>query len=656
MASAYIESSSSPWAQSSLLSGVSSRRSSTSPATSPSLVQHEEKDLPVETRDPDVFTEELHARLLLLHTQQDPPADNHARRISRWPLHPLLYQRSQSLYLGLRSYTFPRRRASRGSCQFGDPTQEVVSSLKRKFSQLENPAQASISLDQQIEHQSRKRAKHEELIPTAPATPRGNSLSSIPIISPPYLPVPRFPLSASTTAKIKIGKYKEREGRTAHHDYMRCHNAMSGTHAAGLGLAENWEIFLGLGKQDREKRVDWLLQYLPEDDLESSLNSSSSFCSTISPGPRFCSSGSRQNLINQLATSPETRFHAGWMFLRYHYLLALNRVHDITQGQLPLYPGSGIWDVAIASLAISVKFHRDFLFPLLPVEASDYMDISPHAMGYQEFEYAQRAILDAFSYELGVTPQPFLDQTWTALSSLRELLDFDGGWNQVRKETWRILLGSLYEPDVMQFSVSVLTATALSKAVISVLAQRYYYESDWNSFFNFARRLEDRRKASSIAQRFSALAEDNAEGVIMDIQAVIGVSDEEFNELGPNDMKLVRRFRKRKHNPDDKGTSDGEQDALTTDVNLDISRPPPSSSSQYASDQSNTPSHHSPIPQSPTVHPSIHHTSHHAQTLTDSRTVDVARPSSQSSSAGAFTNLADDRTSQSPTNNFAGIN
>ena len=64
-------------------------------------------------------------------------------------------------------------------------------------------------------------------VPTVPATPvpappkaRGKAAASarplmdpVPIIAPPHDYVPRLPLSAETLAKIRLGKFLEREGR-----------------------------------------------------------------------------------------------------------------------------------------------------------------------------------------------------------------------------------------------------------------------------------------------------------------------------------------------------------------------------------------------------------------------------------------------------------
>lgn len=56
----------------------------------------------------------------------------------------------------------------------------------------------------------------------------------------------------------------------------------------------------------------------------------------------------------------------------------------------------------------------------------------------------QRDILQAFSYSLGHnTPQPFIDELWLALPSLRGLLNFKDGWKIAQKQTWVRLLGAI---------------------------------------------------------------------------------------------------------------------------------------------------------------------------------------------------------------------
>jgi hypothetical protein len=63
-----------------------------------------------------------------------------------------------------------------------------------------------------------------------------------------------------------------------------------------------------------------------------------------------------------------------------------------------------IWDIAVGCLALSVKvgylhqqicgnanlngsqFHRDFLAPLYPVYALDFLSLAPHAMAYDDLE------------------------------------------------------------------------------------------------------------------------------------------------------------------------------------------------------------------------------------------------------------------------------
>lgn len=45
-----------------------------------------------------------------------------------------------------------------------------------------------------------------------------------------------------------------------------------------------------------------------------------------------------------------------------------------------------IWDTALGSLALCVKFHRDFLDPLSPVYAYEFLDLARHSISYQDLE------------------------------------------------------------------------------------------------------------------------------------------------------------------------------------------------------------------------------------------------------------------------------
>lgn len=45
-----------------------------------------------------------------------------------------------------------------------------------------------------------------------------------------------------------------------------------------------------------------------------------------------------------------------------------------------------IWDSALGSLALCVKFHRDFLCPLSPVYACEFLDLARHPISYRDLE------------------------------------------------------------------------------------------------------------------------------------------------------------------------------------------------------------------------------------------------------------------------------
>ncbi|KAE9398618.1 hypothetical protein BT96DRAFT_723851 [Gymnopus androsaceus JB14] len=134
------------------------------------------------------------------------------------------------------------------------------------------------------------------------------------------------------------------------------------------------------------------------------------------------------DLTDQLLNSPESRFHAAYLFMRFFDIVFGTqemRQKDKVKG-LGLFSrwdidGSELvtWDVAIACLALSVKLHRDFLAPLFPVYSFQFEDLAPHYIEYEDLEAAQRDILFALSYNLGGTPQGILDELWIALPSLQ---------------------------------------------------------------------------------------------------------------------------------------------------------------------------------------------------------------------------------------------
>lgn len=267
-------------------------------------------------------------------------------------------------------------------------------------------------------------------VPTVPATPQVDSATAfrrkregycfperlpqgVPIIAPPSNHVARFPLSAETIAKIRLGKYLAREGMGRVRDGLptgicqddgmddclisalpheqdnsdsdeengnegerekeRIGHAQCRNRAKECNMASRreWEMMLDLGEDFRKEVLIWILEVLPDlhDDGSTTSSASSSRHSS------FTSSSSRNsyvssNLFDQLISSPETRFHAAWMFLRYFFLtmspesaiwldpangstsvIAIKKkrcLEDI--GRMPI-----IWDIAVGCLALSVK-------------------------------------------------------------------------------------------------------------------------------------------------------------------------------------------------------------------------------------------------------------------------------------------------------------
>ncbi|KAH8993707.1 hypothetical protein EDB92DRAFT_1777869, partial [Lactarius akahatsu] len=131
-----------------------------------------------------------------------------------------------------------------------------------------------------------------------------------------------------------------------------------------------------------------------------------------------------------------------------------------------------IWDYAVAAIALAVKIHRDNLPPLKPIYARHFLAMAPHEMTFDDLEISQRDLLECLSYDLGMlTPQAILDELQLALPTLRHVLHFERAWEDVLSETWKQLLAAAHSPDILRFSASLLTATALIEAITGVVCR-----------------------------------------------------------------------------------------------------------------------------------------------------------------------------------------
>ncbi|KAF8968464.1 hypothetical protein BDZ97DRAFT_351854 [Flammula alnicola] len=411
-------------------------------------------------------------------------------------------------------------------------------------------------------------------------------MSPVPIIAPPKDHAPKLPLSTETLAKVRLSRYLEREARGREMDGLPtgiCKRPpawmVRETIEDGWSYVDDedtweddtmieWEVILGIGRKRREAVVSWLLDVLPSrkpghapstvsspttSSLSSTSLSPSSFSlstfssSTVSSQdtsdtrPHTCS-----NLQDQLQNSPETRFHAVWMFLRYFYLTmspgldsesrpsraSISRTSSIDSDRSSVQEeglGLVVWDIAVACLSVSVKFHRDFLDPLLPVYAQEYLALAPHDLSHEDLESAHRDVLSAFDYRLGVTPQPVMDELWSSLSSLRNLLDFEGGWKYAMLDAWTRLFVVLDEPDVQRFLVSMLTVVALMDGVIESLVDEYCRDEVLKTR-SISPAAERYLNLQTLRKKFNIRAREESEGVFCDIQALTGVTDVDLRE------------------------------------------------------------------------------------------------------------------------------
>lgn len=362
-------------------------------------------------------------------------------------------------------------------------------------------------------------------IPASPQTPILSTLQD-------HIPV--FPHSEEAISKLRLQRLKERESAIREReglspeairdlecvDEERESPASSSTGsqdtqssvgeaASRFSVHESWADAIGLHGGVRNEIVHWLLR-LSRDRLVEKY---------------------QFDLAEHLKNSPETHFHAVHMFLRYFYILTsknpggngsphgeLRTSHDCLAG----------WDIALGCLALSVKLHRDTLWPLYPISTDDFLIIAPHALEFDDIERAQYDIMTTLSHTLGATPELILGELWTALPSLRLLLSFPNGWSITQRETWWLLYKATTDPAVLRFPLTVFTASALCEALIITFKNKYQFEGlhpeEWRRDATRGKKDYERLSSGIRLKR----AREEAEGVVMDVQEALGVSDGEL--------------------------------------------------------------------------------------------------------------------------------
>ncbi|KAG9312418.1 hypothetical protein JVU11DRAFT_6799 [Chiua virens] len=284
---------------------------------------------------------------------------------------------------------------------------------------------------------------------------------------------------------------------------------------------ETWSSAFGIENDLRKEVIEWILKKLPRK-------------------PKCFEEPSRDrrqlgsNLYDQLTNSPQTRFHATQLFLRYlrvpekaEFWRDLCK-NDCLEGE------KGIWDLAVACIALGIKLHRDCLPPLLPVFSAEFLELAPHSMTHVGLECAQRDIMYTLQCLLGsCTPQDVLDELWNALPTMRKATtSIPNGWTVVQRVVWDKLFESLLEPDTLQYPVTLLTAAALVDGLVFALTRHFRMEGEDNDTLPtraVSKIIPDDVEATSW-QICCFEAKQLVENVILDIRDVLELSEVELNE------------------------------------------------------------------------------------------------------------------------------
>lgn len=151
-------------------------------------------------------------------------------------------------------------------------------------------------------------------------------------------------------------------------------------------------------------------------------------------------------------------------------------------------------------------------------------------------QVAQRDILSACGFSLGsITPQGLMDELWLALPTLRKAAEpVKNGWKSVQVEIWNRLFDALIEPDVLQFPVSLLTASALLDGLIIAIARHYRSEAKMTAWRNSGCRCPAPSACTENTSKqvpwqvYESKAMDAVKDVVLDLTDVLEIRNDDL--------------------------------------------------------------------------------------------------------------------------------
>ncbi|CAE6434732.1 unnamed protein product [Rhizoctonia solani] len=184
-----------------------------------------------------------------------------------------------------------------------------------------------------------------------------------------------------------------------------------------------------------------------------------------------------KSIRRHLRSHLETRFHAVLLFSRYAtrmsssgfnpFLVPRSEVENPYQRRVR---ERLIEEIALGCLAIATKFHRDFLPPLSPLTADQFLPLlgEEHPVSFDDFELVQNMVMRSFGYILyQPTPQAYIQELWNTCPMLQNIQDgnLELHRSPLQTKALELLEACFFEYESIDYPIAYLTAAAVLEAI-----------------------------------------------------------------------------------------------------------------------------------------------------------------------------------------------